>query len=184
MGEQVNQRFDLVPLARPNRLHDTRLKPTHRAMNFGPVNTVPVHRRVGSRTSGCCFRRHICDAPNVGSSGSLVTEDPRDVSVLSRPRISSVGRTTSVSVSLQHGVCFFPHPDPAVPSATFACHVPPQWSMRLGEQRGYFVHRIDREGFGCVSRPMARHPWLGNAEVPTPGNSPFWSRPVTAALAG
>src|SRR6266487_2167612 len=52
-----------MPSALPNRLHDTRLEPTKRAVDLLPVDGVPVSCRVGSRTSRCCHRRHVCVAP-------------------------------------------------------------------------------------------------------------------------
>jgi hypothetical protein len=67
MGEQIDQRADLIPSARLSRLHDTRLEPTHGAPDFLPVDGVPVRRLVGSRTSKRCRRRHICLSPRVGS---------------------------------------------------------------------------------------------------------------------
>src|SRR5262249_20360601 len=51
VGEQINQSFDLMPFALPHGLHDTRLEPTNRTLDLPPVDGVPVHRRVGSRTS-------------------------------------------------------------------------------------------------------------------------------------
>jgi hypothetical protein len=64
VSEQINQSFDLMPFALTHGLHDTRLEPTNRALDLLPVDGMPVHRRVGSRTSRCCHRRQVCVAPS------------------------------------------------------------------------------------------------------------------------
>src|ERR1700687_3344796 len=62
-------------------------------------------------------------------------EDLRDVSPLARPGISSVG-TTLVSPPLQRGLCFFPHPTPAVPWVTLTCHCPSPSGVWAQENNG------------------------------------------------
>jgi len=60
VGQQALQGARLVVLAVLRRLHDTRLEPTHDAMGLPPVDGVPVHRRVGGRTSHrVCGRRRV-----------------------------------------------------------------------------------------------------------------------------
>ncbi len=59
MGQQVLQCFDFAPLALLLSLYDTHLKPLHLLVNCLPVNGMPVHFLVGSRTSSWCFCRHL-----------------------------------------------------------------------------------------------------------------------------
>src|SRR5262249_32604186 len=54
VSEQINQSLDLMPSALPNRLHDTRLEPTNRAVDLLPVDGMPADHRVRGRTSKRC----------------------------------------------------------------------------------------------------------------------------------
>src|SRR5215469_1096488 len=52
VGQQTGPRFHLAPPAFLRCLHDTRLEPTHVAVNGLPINVVPsLHDVVGSCTS-------------------------------------------------------------------------------------------------------------------------------------
>ena len=59
MSQQILQGFHLAPSAGLNRLHDTRLEPTHDAVGGLPVDGVPAFLRVGGRTSRANVRRHL-----------------------------------------------------------------------------------------------------------------------------
>src|SRR5262249_31913066 len=57
----INQCLDFTPSTLPDRLHDTRLEPTHVPPDLPPGNGVPVCQSVRSRTSsGCSTYRHLC----------------------------------------------------------------------------------------------------------------------------
>ena len=65
-GQQTLQGFDFAPSAFLDSLYDTRLKPTHILVGLAPVNGLPIHRDVGSCTSGnvcchllCCLSRLV-----------------------------------------------------------------------------------------------------------------------------
>ena len=94
VGEQVDQGFDFIPPALPDRLHDTRLEPTDIAPDLPPVDGVPVGRKAGSRTSRRCrpLTYLLCSPESVGR-GSLVREDPREVGPLSGGVMSPGGST-------------------------------------------------------------------------------------------
>src|SRR3954451_447948 len=62
--------------------------------------------------------------PGSVGRGPLVTEDPREVSPLSRRGDVVRGRTHPLSDPLQVGLGFLPHPFPAVSSASFAVGLP------------------------------------------------------------
>ena len=144
-----------MPLALPNRLHDTRLEPTDRAVDLPPINGVPVHGQAGSRTSRGLACRQICFAPWV-----------------SWPRLSRDGRPggsglpfgrevgSSLSAPLQGGVGFFPRPLPAALPATLASRFP----SGEGGRRVYHVPYPYPRGVGRVSRPVARRRRARNAE--------------------
>lgn len=60
VGQQVLQGFDFALPAGLCGLHNTRLEPTHGARDLGPVDPVPVGRRVGGRTSRWSSRHLPC----------------------------------------------------------------------------------------------------------------------------
>jgi len=90
--------------------------------------------------------RHICVAPGVGCSDSLVTEDHGEVCSLSGGVMLQ-----PLSAPLQHGVGFFPDPIPATPSAALASRLP-LW----GGLRAYHVALKRPRGLGPASTPVAR----------------------------
>jgi hypothetical protein len=173
VGEQVNQGLDFIPPALPDSLHDTRLEPTNRAIDFRPVDDAPVDRAVRGRTSKRCRRRHICFAPLVSWPGFLVTDDPREVSPLSREGMSDPWEGAHpLSAPLQSGLRLLPHPLPTVPSA----HLTACFPLRGDNGITSFIWLITG-GLGRASGPVAHHPRQGNAEAPMPGHVPFWFRP-------
>ena len=56
VSQQTLQGFHLVPFAFLSCLDDSSLQPTHIAMNFLPIDGVPVHYAVEGRTSSVYFR--------------------------------------------------------------------------------------------------------------------------------
>ena len=56
VSQQTLEGFHLVPFAFLSRLDDSSLQPTHIAMNFLPVDGVPVRYAVEGRTSSVYFR--------------------------------------------------------------------------------------------------------------------------------
>src|SRR6185437_4344391 len=88
--------------------------------------------------------------------GSLVTEDPREVSPLSRRGDVVRGRIHPLSDPLQTGLRFLPHPSSAASSAPFAGRLP----SRGGNGVTSFISSI-APGYGRASRPVVRHPRQG-----------------------
>src|SRR5580704_4358442 len=131
------QSLCLVPSAVLHRLHDTCLESADLAFNGCPAKGFPFPVLAQGCTS---LRRHLltllADLPS-----SFVTEDQEEVCPLSR-RVMSL----PVSKPLQLGLCFLPHPLPALPSARFTARLP------LREQYGLTVFRMyDRNGTGPSS---------------------------------
>src|SRR6185312_13826560 len=93
--------------------------------------------------------------------GSLVTEDPREVSPLSRRGDVVRGRTHPLSDPLQVGLGFLPHPFLAASSAPFAGRLP----SRGGDGVTSFISSIT-PGEGRAFRPVARHPRRGTLQPP------------------
>src|SRR5579871_1670116 len=96
-----------------------RLQPTHVLLNLLPINGSPVHFSMGSRTRSTA---HLCrhlPASLVGSSNSLVREDPSEVCSLSRR-----GMFHPVSAPLQPGIGLLRRPLPASLSAFLAVGFP------------------------------------------------------------
>src|SRR6202008_3861959 len=120
------QGLSLVPSALLHRLHDTCLESADLPFDRCPIKGFPCPVLVQGCTS---LRRHLltllADLPS-----SFVTEDQEVVCPLSR-RVMSL----PVSKPLQIGLCFLPHPLPALPSARFAARLPSR------EQYGLAVFR-------------------------------------------
>ncbi len=139
VSEQLDQSFDLMPFALSDRLHDTCLEPTNRAVDLVPVDGMPVDRRARSRTGKRCRCDISASLLEVGWPSSLVREDHGEVSPLSREGISSVGDSPSIrSISERHLLA---------PRSYSRCLMgrsrerlsPPRWCARPGRQRGCHV---------------------------------------------
>src|SRR6516225_5306579 len=106
-----------TPLAGRGRfgsgLHDTRLVPTGRA----PARPGAAPASISAADISACLPLSV-------GRGSLVTEDPREVSPLSRRGDVVRGRTHPLSDPLQVGLGFLPHPFPAASSAPLAGRLP------------------------------------------------------------
>ena len=125
--------------------------------------------------------------PEPVSRGSLVMEDPRETSPLSRRGEVVVHR--QVGRQLLLGSPIFVEGSPSIRSITDRPSLPlsslPRCLISLlcsrpslaGRQRGYFVHLFDHSGVrSCL--------WAGGASsatkdiaTPVPGHVPFWSKP-------
>jgi hypothetical protein len=91
--------------------------------------------------------------------------------------MSPVGPAHLLSAPLQNGVRLLPHPLPAAPWVTFACHCPAAVAYTVGGLRAYLVslhtprqhdaeRRATMRGLGRASRPVAHRPWRRNVESP------------------
>jgi len=116
MGQQPLQGFRLVMPAFLCCLHNTRLQPSYLTMHIGPIDAVPRHAR--RRTCPCCSI-HLLFSRKKGSTHSLVKRDLREVCPLSRGMLFP-----PLSIRLQDGLCFFPIPLPALPSAFLTVRLP------------------------------------------------------------
>ena len=175
-----------------NGLHDTHREPTDRAPDRLPFEGVPVGRTSGSRTSEHFCRRHICLSPQLVDRGSLVTEDPRKVSPLSRQ--GDVVLHRQVGRQLLLGRPLFVEDSPSIRSITDRRSLSPSSLPRClisspcgspslaGRQRGYFVHLLDHSGVrSCLSAGGASSA-TGDVATPAPGHVPFGPS-LTASLA-
>ena len=124
VGEQVLKGSHLPPSARLHRLHDTRLEPTHVAVSFGPVNGMPLHGRVGDRTS--C--RNGCHLPCLLDRLVKFSRDERPEG--SQPAFAwgDVAEAQPLSAPLQSGVRLLPPPLPALRWARLAACFP-DWAQ-------------------------------------------------------
>lgn len=113
--------------------------------------------------------------PEVGWPGSLVREDLREVSPLSREGMSSVG-THLLSARLLGGVGLLPDPIPAVSWAALASRCPRFLGRRRGRQRG--CHVAPMYPSGGRSRLDAGGPSSALAQfgASRPGHVPFWPK--------
>jgi hypothetical protein len=125
--------------------------------------------------------------PESVSQGSLVTEDPREVSPLSRR--GDVVLHKQVSRQLLLGRPISVEGSPSIRSITGRHWLPPSSLPRClisllcsgpslaGRRRGYLVHPLDRSGVGsCLSAGGASSA-LGDIAAPGPDHVPFWSEP-------
>jgi hypothetical protein len=125
--------------------------------------------------------------PESVGRGPLVTEDPREVSPLSRS--GDVVLHRRVGPQLLLGRPHFVEDSPFIRSITDRHSLPPSSLPRClisvlcsppslaGRQRGYFVHLFDHSGGGsCLSAGGASSA-TGDIATPVPGHVPFWSKP-------
>ena len=103
------------------RLHDTRLQPTHNAMGFAPVNGVPVHIRVGNRTSLRFLRCHVlCFLDQFGKFSREKRPDG------SQPPFGVRQSLNLYLVCYRRAFAFSIIMRPAIPSACLAACFPPK----------------------------------------------------------
>ena len=152
-----------TPLAGRGRLdsglHDTRLVPTDRA----PARPGAAPASISAADISACLPLSV-------GRGSLVTEDPREVSPLSRRGDVVRGRTHPLSDPLQVGLRFLPHPSSAAPSAILAESLP----LRGGNGVTSFTSSINpgvRSCFSAGGAPSA----TGEYRAPGPDHVPFGS---------
>jgi hypothetical protein len=116
-----------------------------------------------------------------------VTEDPREVSPLSRR--GDVVLHRQISRQLLLGRPIFVGDSPSIRSITARHWLPPSSLPRrlisvpcgrpslAGRRRGYFVHLFDHSGVrSCLSAGGASSA-TGDIATPVPGHVPFWSEP-------
>jgi hypothetical protein len=127
-----------------------------------------------------------CLPESVGR-GSLVTEDLREVSLLSRSGDIALHRQVGRQLCL--GRPLFVEDSPSIRSITDRHSLPPSSLPRYlisllcsrpslaGRQRGYFVHLVDHSGVrSCLSAGGASSA-TGDIATLVPGHVPFWSKP-------
>jgi hypothetical protein len=127
-----------------------------------------------------------CLPESVGR-GSLVTEDLREISPLSRS--GDVALHRQVGRQLLLGRPLLAEDSPFIRSITERPSLPPSSLPRClisvlcsppslaGRQRGYFVHLFDHSGVrSCLSAGGASSA-TGDIATPVPGHVPFWSKP-------
>src|SRR5215510_5548887 len=132
VGQQMLESFHLPPSAGLHRLHDTRLEPTHGAVERGPVKGIPLHLSVGDCTSSydCC---HLLCLPDRLAKFSR-EERPEG----SQPAFAwgDVAGAQPLSVPLQDSLRLFPPPVPALRWARLTARFP------LGAPDGLTTFRI------------------------------------------
>jgi hypothetical protein len=102
------------------RLHDTRLEPTDVSVNLPPVDGGRFISASGAAPTE--FSVIICFSPLVGLPDSLVRKDQKEVCPLSRGVMSP--KAQLLSIPLQNGIRFFPHPLPAPLSICLTAYLP------------------------------------------------------------
>src|SRR5262249_41061292 len=169
-----------TPLASRGRLdsglHDTRRVPTDRA-----------RARPGAAPASISAADMSASLPESVGQGSLVTEDLREVSPLSRS--GDVALHRQVGRQLLLGRPLFVEDSPFIRSITDRPLLPPSSLPRClisvlcsrpslaGRRRGYFVHLFDPSGVrSCLSAGGASSA-TGDIATPVPGHVPFWSKP-------
>ena len=175
-----------TPLAGRGRLdsglHDTRLVPTDRA----PARPGAAPASISAADISACL-------PESVGRGSLVTEDPREVSPLSRR--GDVVLHRQVGRPLRLGRSLLVGDSPSIRSITGRHWLAPSSLPRClisllcsrpslaGRRRGYFVHLFDHSGVrSCLSAggtPSA----TGDVTAPVPDHIPFGPS-LTASWAG
>ena len=125
--------------------------------------------------------------PESVSRGSLVTEDLREVSPLSRR--GDVVLHRQVGRQLLLGRPLFVEDSPFIRSITERHWLPPSSLPRClisvlcsqpslaGRQRGYFVHLFDHSGVRSCLWAGGASSATGDIAIPVPGHVPFWSKP-------
>src|SRR5215510_13031782 len=103
------QSFHLAPPSRLNRLHDTRLEPTHGPRDGLPVEGLPLSRLVGSRTSNQSCR-HL---PYLLCRLAKLSRAERPEGSLLAFAQDDVAHAQSLSNLLPAGLRFLPPPLPA-----------------------------------------------------------------------
>jgi hypothetical protein len=174
-----------TPLAGRGRfasgLHDTRREPTNRTLDLA------VGARLGAAPASISAADISACLPLSVGRGSLVTEDPREVSPLSRR--GDVVLHRQVRRQLRLGRPIFVEGSPFIRSIIERHSLPPSSLPRCpinllcsrpslaGRQRGYFVHLVDRSGVrSCLSAGGAPSA-PGDVATPGPDHVPFWSQP-------
>ena len=171
-----------------NDLHDTHPEPTDR-----PPDLLPFRGecRSGVRPGAAPASISAADIsaclPQSVGRGSLVTEDPREVSPLSRR--GDVVLHRQVGRQLLLGRPLVVEDSPSIRPITGRPSLPPSSLPRClisllcsrpslaGRRRGYFVHLFDHSGVrSCLSAGGATSATGDNA-APVPGHVPFWSKP-------
>jgi hypothetical protein len=123
VGEQVLKGFHLPPSARLHCLHDTRLEPTHVAVDCGPVNGMPLHGHVGDRTS--C--RNGCHLPCLRNRFAKLSREERPEGSQPACAWGDVAKPQPLSALLPGGIRLLPPPLPAPPTASLAVGLP-EWA--------------------------------------------------------
>jgi hypothetical protein len=129
-----------------------------------------------------------CLPESVGR-GSLVTEDPREVSPLSRR--GDVVLYRKAGRQLRLGRPLFVEDSPSIRPITdrpsLALSSLPRCLISLlcsrpslaGRQRGYFVHLVDHSGVRSCLWAGGASSATGDIATPVPGHVPFWSKPIS-----
>ena len=156
-------------------------------LTFFPSREYQLGERPGAAPASIAAADISACLPKSVGRGSLVTEDPREVSPLSRQ--GDVVLYRQVGRQIRLGRPLLVEDSRFIRSITDRRSLPPSSLPRClisflrsrpslaGRQRGYFVHLFDRSGVrSCLSAGGALSA-TGDIAAPVPGHVPFWSKP-------